>query len=183
MRSEIIFSDVMRVEPIIHSDERGSFSEDYNFKEFSKIGIEDKFLQDNISLSLKRNTIRGMHFQKKPFSQSKLVKVLSGSIFDVFIDLRKQSSTCQKYGSVTLGNGEGWLYIPEGFAHGFCTLEDDTKVLYKVNKAYNSDSDSGIIYNDPFFSINWPLSTNSTILSKKDKNLSSWEDIKDKVDL
>lgn len=183
MRSEIIFSDVLRVEPTIHSDERGSFSEDYNYEEFSKIGIEDTFVQDNISLSLKRNTVRGMHFQLKPFSQSKLIKVLSGSIFDVFIDLRTQSKTYEKYGSMTLSYGEGWLYIPEGFAHGFCTLEDNTSVLYKVNNIYNPDSDSGIIYDDNFFSINWPISRNQVILSEKDQNLSSWEEIKDKVEL
>ncbi len=183
MRSETIFSDVVKVEPTIHSDERGSFSEDYNYEKFINIGIDDKFIQDNISLSLKKNTVRGLHFQLKPFSQSKLIKVLSGSIFDVFVDLRKYSKTYEEYDSTIIGVNDGWLYIPEGFAHGFCTLEDNTKVLYKVNNFYNSEHDSGIIFNDPLFSIKWPLSIKETILSQKDKNLPSWEELRDKVDL
>ena len=181
MRYEELFNDVKRIFPKVYSDTRGSFSEDYNYIEFEKIGIKDKFVQDNISISSKKNTIRGLHFQSNPFSQSKMIKVIRGSIFDVFVDLRKQSNTYEQFHHIELYPDEGWIYIPEGFAHGFCTLEDETIVLYKVNDYYSLKNDGGIKYDDPSFSIPWPLFDDKPILSDKDIKLPNWKEIKNKV--
>ncbi len=181
MKCEEIFNDVLRVYPTVHSDTRGSFSEDYNYKNFHSFGIKDNFIQDNLSVSKKKNTIRGLHFQSKPDAQSKLIKVIEGSIFDVFIDLRKESKSFESYNFIELKPNDGWIYIPEGFAHGFCTLEDDTKVLYKVNNYYSAKNDSGIKYSDPFFSIPWPIKNEKPILSDKDNGLPFWKEIKDKI--
>ena len=177
-----IFNDVYRIFPEVHSDERGFFSEDYNKNKFSEIGISDDFVQDNISLSSKKFTVRGLHFQKKPFQQSKLLKVLEGSIFDVFVDLRKASKTYKKFDTVELSEEDGWIYIPEGYAHGFCTLKDNTKVLYKVNQFYDQDSDSGIIYNDSSFNISWPCEENNIVISEKDKKLLNFNKLEDLLD-
>jgi len=177
-----ILKGVYRVFPEKHIDERGNFSEDYNKNKFSEIGILDDFVQDNISLSLKKFTVRGLHFQKKPFQQSKLIKVLEGSIFDVFIDLRKSSQTYKEVGTVELSKDDGWIYIPEGFAHGFCTLTENTKVLYKVNQFYDQESDSGIIYNDPSFNIKWPCVEKDMIISEKDKKLLSYSELEELLD-
>ncbi|MDA9904428.1 dTDP-4-dehydrorhamnose 3,5-epimerase [Hyphomicrobiales bacterium] len=182
MKKIKLFNDVFKISPHLHSDERGTFTEDYNKNEFFKLNINDNFLQDNISFSEHKNTIRGLHFQLKPHSQSKLIKVIDGSIFDVFIDLRKESSTYNKFESFILKKNDGWIYIPEGFAHGFCTLENKTTVHYKVNNYYDKNSDKGIIWNDPFFNINWPLEGNEPIISEKDKKLPMWSIISQDID-
>tara|TARA_B100000902_G_scaffold217504_1_gene206709 strand:- start:185 stop:745 length:561 start_codon:yes stop_codon:yes gene_type:complete len=179
MKKIKLFSDVCMISPKLINDERGFFSEDYNKKKFDEIGIKDNFIQDNISFSKQKNTIRGLHFQRKPFEQSKLIKVIQGSIFDVFIDLRKNSKYYQQYDSCFLKPNDGWVYIPAGFAHGFCTLENDTIVSYKVNNYYNKNLDSGILWSDPFFSINWPLEIKEPVISEKDTNLPIWEIIKE----
>ena len=177
MIHKVIFEDVINVEPDINGDNRGKFSEIYNEREFCKIGITEQFLQDNLSFSLKAMTIRGMHFQEEPFSQSKLVKVLRGSIFDVFIDLRRGSKNYEKYGSFKLSPSDGWIYIPKGFAHGFCTLEDSTEVMYKVDNYYNKESENGIRWNDPFYMIDWPGTGSDYTLSEKDVELPLWKEI------
>tara|TARA_B100001173_G_scaffold27466_1_gene21603 strand:- start:245 stop:796 length:552 start_codon:yes stop_codon:yes gene_type:complete len=182
MKKIKLFNDVFKISPRLHSDERGTFKEDYNKKEFFKLNIKDNFVQDNISFSEHKNTIRGLHFQLKPHAQSKLIKVLNGSIFDVFVDLRKESLSYSKFESFTLTKNDGWIYIPEGFAHGFCTLEDKTTVQYKVNNYYYKDSDRGIIWNDPFFNINWPLEGREPIISEKDKKLPTWNKISQDID-
>ena len=182
MKKLNLFNDVVRICPFHHRDDRGSFVEDYNKKEFLKLNITDDFLQDNISFSEYKYTIRGLHFQLKPYAQSKLVKVLNGSIFDVFIDLRKGSLNYNKFESFILTKNDGWIYIPEGFAHGFCTLENNTTVHYKVNNYYDKNSDKGIIWNDPFFNINWPLEGKEPIISEKDKNLPMWSEISRDID-
>lgn len=182
MKKINLFNDVVRICPLAYSDERGTFSEDYNKKDFLKLNIEDNFLQDNISFSEHKNTIRGLHFQIKPHAQSKLIKVLDGSILDIFIDLRKKSLNYNKFQSFTLTKNDGWIYIPEGFAHGFCTLEDKTTVHYKVNNYYDKNSDKGIIWNDPFFNINWPLEGKEPIISEKDKKLPLWSEISQDID-
>ena len=112
MKYEVIFDDVLNIKPDIYNDSRGEFSEVFNKEKFKNIGIDDNFLQDNLSLSLKAMTIRGLHFQEKPFAQSKLIKVLHGSIFDVFIDLREKSSCFEQYSSIVIGPNDGWIYIP-----------------------------------------------------------------------
>ena len=144
------------------------------------MNLEFDFVQDNLSETFKKNTLRGLHFQIAPYEQTKLVKVISGSILDVFIDLRKKSDTYEKYGSYILSENDGCLLIPKGFAHGFLTLTDNTKVLYKVDNYYNKEHERGIRWNDPFFNINWPTE-NNVVISKKDSNLPYWEEIKDKI--
>jgi len=181
MKTVNIFNDVKKIHPTIYSDTRGSFSEDYNYEKFSKIGITDSFVQDNISISKKKGTIRGLHFQLNEYAQSKLIKVISGSILDVFIDLRRDSVNFEQYSSINLTEDDGWLYIPRGYAHGFCTLQDDTIVMYKVDNYFNSDNDSGIIFNDDFFKINWPVKEEHAVISEKDKSLSKWLNIKEKI--
>jgi dTDP-4-dehydrorhamnose 3,5-epimerase len=178
MKHEIIFSDVINIKPETFTDSRGDFTEIFNKSEFQKIGINDEFLQDNLSFSLEAMTIRGMHFQEEPFAQSKLIKVNKGSVFDVFIDLRKESKNYEEYGSLTLTPADGWIYVPKGFAHGFCTLENSTEVLYKVDNHYNEGSENGVLWNDPFFMIDWPIESFNPILSEKDKKLPKWKEIK-----
>ncbi len=174
-----IFSDVKYISLDVHNDKRGFFSETYNEEIFKSCGISDKFVQDNISYSFKKNTLRGLHFQLKPFSQSKLIKVLKGSIYDVFIDLRKNSDEFENYGFFELNEENGWLLIPNGFAHGFLTTSDDTMVIYKVDNYYNKEKETGIIWNDSSFNIEWPYDKNHLIVSEKDQSLSTWNDIKE----
>ena len=181
MEKVSLFSDVIKILPFLYKDIRGFFSEDYNKKDFSKLGITANFIQDNVSFSRYKNTIRGLHFQLKPFAQSKLVKVINGSIYDVFIDLREKSPTYGEFGSYNLSKNDGWIYIPEGFAHGFCTLEDNTIVSYKVNQYYNKNSELGILWNDSFFSINWPLKGAKPIISDKDLGLPLWDEALKKI--
>tara|TARA_Y100000739_G_scaffold223137_1_gene225556 strand:- start:455 stop:1003 length:549 start_codon:yes stop_codon:yes gene_type:complete len=171
-----IFSDVSYIEPEIYKDDRGSFSEIFNEELFKKNNLKINYIQDNFSFSELKNTIRGLHFQKKPFEQTKLIKVINGSIFDVFVDLREDSNDFGSYSSIELTQDMGWVLIPKGFAHGFKTLEDNTSVLYKVDQYYNPENDSGIIWNDNFLNIDWNLSSDP-VLSEKDKNLSNWDAI------
>lgn len=158
------------IEPGIYSDNRGSFTEVYNFKDFEKHGISQKFLQDNISIS-KKGVLRGLHFQKDN-PQGKLIKVLQGEIFDAAVDIRAGSNTFGKWIGITLNESESReLFIPGGFAHGFLVLSNTAKVLYKCTDYYNPLDESGIIWNDPDIGINWPLDKiHSLILSEKDKN-------------
>ncbi len=176
-----IFNDVCIINPVSFDDERGYFEEFYNYDNFRNLGIKEKFTQDNLSFSAKRGTIRGLHFQKDEYSQSKLLRVLKGEIQDVFIDLRKDSKTFAKYHSINLKEESGWIYIPKGYAHGFCTLTDNTKVMYKVDIPYSPSHDSGIRWNDNYFSINWSIGDQEPILSEKDNDLPFWKDIKNKI--
>ncbi len=181
MKREVIFSDVLNIKPRTYKDDRGKFTEIYNKSELNNLGINDDFIQDNVSFSIKALTIRGLHFQENPFAQSKMIKVLNGSIFDVFIDLRKDSKFYEQYGSKTLKPSDGWIYVPRGFAHGFCTLENSTKVLYKVDNHYNKVSENGILWNDPFYSIDWPIGDSNPILSDKDSKLLKWEEMRSTI--
>ena len=157
MRKKVIFNDVVNILPDTIEDNRGSFTEIYNKKKMVELGIEDDFIQDNSSFSIYSNTLRGIHFQINPYAQSKLIKVDKGKIFDVFIDLRRNSSNFETHSSYVLTPKDGWLYIPRGYAHGFCTLESDTKVIYKVDNYYNKEFEQGLKWDDPFFDINWPI--------------------------
>lgn len=181
MNRMLTFDEVKIIELKKFNDSRGFFTETYNKKLLLDSGIDDNFIQDNQSFSKKSKTIRGMHFQLPPFEQSKLLRVVSGSIIDVFIDLREGSSTFEHYGAIELTTESGLLYIPEGFAHGFMTLSDQTILSYKVNNFFNKESELGIKWNDPFFSIDWPSNAEDLIISEKDNNLPFWSDIKDKV--
>jgi len=171
---KLTISDVVLIEPKSFNDDRGYFFENYNELNFNDYGIKTKFIQDNFSFS-KKNVLRGLHFQKNPKAQAKLVSVLKGKIYDVAVDLRKNSSTYMKWISEILSEkNHKSLYIPEGFAHGFCVLSDTAYVMYKVNSNYYPEFDSGIIWNDNELNISWP--TSEPILSIKDRNLLSLKD-------
>ncbi len=156
--------------PRIFRDERGFFSETYNRKAMSEAGIDCEFVQDNQSLSRARGVIRGLHFQTEPHAQGKLVRVTKGAIFDVAVDIRAHSPTFGQHVSATL-TAENWsqLWVPVGFAHGFCTLEADTEVIYKVTDYYAPECDRGIAFDDPDLAIAWPVEASQAILSEKDR--------------
>jgi dTDP-4-dehydrorhamnose 3,5-epimerase len=162
--------DIRVVKPRRFVDPRGFFSETFNAKSFAEAGIQQVFVQDNHSLSGPKGTVRGLHFQIPPFAQDKLVRVIRGSILDVVVDIRRNSPTYGQNVTVVLSAQE-WnqLFIPLGFAHGFCTLEPDTEVLYKVSNFYSADHDRGLLWNDPDLGIDWPVSATTAILSDKDK--------------
>lgn len=177
MTKKNIFSDVSLVSIDKYTDQRGFFYENYNKNYLLDLGIKESFIQDNISFSIQAGTLRGLHFQYGDFSQSKLVSVLKGSIFDVFLDLREKSDTYGQHYSISLDSESGLLYVPKGFAHGFCTLEDDTLISYKVDQIYNKENESGVLWNDPDIEIIWP-EYNEYIVSDKDKILPKFKDIK-----
>jgi dTDP-4-dehydrorhamnose 3,5-epimerase len=157
------------IEPKVFEDARGYFLESYNEQTFKKNGIDVNFVQDNQSLSCK-GTLRGLHFQKPPYAQAKLVRVITGSILDVVVDIRKNSNTYGEYFSIVLsGENKRMLYIPEGFAHGFLALEDNTLIQYKCSNFYNKETEGGLIWNDPDININWGIGY-EPIISDKDKN-------------
>lgn len=158
-------------------DARGYFTETYNERTFQAAGIKARFVQDNQSYSAKRGTIRGLHFQLPPRSQAKLVRVLTGSVYDVVVDLRVESPTYRRWVGETLtAEGGEQLFVPRGFAHAFCTLEPDTVVAYKVDEFYAPESESGLIWNDPTLAIAWPVAPDEVVLSDKDLTLRRFAD-------
>jgi len=169
-----IMNDVLVIKNDVFKDSRGYFFELYNQKVFTKNGIKNNFIQDNLSFSKKRNTIRGLHYQKPPFEQSKLISLVSGSIQDVFIDIRLNSKNFGKHGSAILDQPGDSIYIPQGYLHGFCTLTEDTIIKYKVDNFYNPESESGVLWNDKDLLVDWNILNENPILSEKDSNLLSW---------
>lgn len=163
-------SKVVLLRPKRFGDDRGWFSEVYNEKAFSSFGIEDRFVQDNHSLSVPAGTLRGLHFQTPPFEQAKLVRCIRGRIFDVAVDIRRASPTFGRWVGAELSAENGnQLYVPIGFAHGFVTLEPSTEVTYKVSNLYSPENDGGILWDDPEIGIEWPLPYGvEPILSSKD---------------
>ncbi len=157
------------VKPRVLKDGRGFFMESYKLSDFKKAGIKEEFVQDNHSRSAK-GTLRGLHFQKKPFAQAKLVRCVRGRIFDVAVDLRRRSKTFGSWLGVELSEKNGQLlYIPEGFAHGFLALEDGTEIIYKCSREYSKSHDAGVRWNDPEIGVKWGVM--APPLSEKDKNL------------
>jgi len=174
---------VFIITPIRHRDDRGFFTELYNKETLLENHIEMDFVQDNYSVSTDKNTVRGLHYQEPPFAQCKLVSVLQGSVLDVAVDIRKSSSTFGQHVAVELSAANGkQLWVPEGFAHGFCTMSDATSVLYKVSAPYSTAHDKGIFWNDPVLEIDWPASAQEGILSEKDKLLPRLEDMSSPFD-
>lgn len=157
---------VFVLKPNLFKDDRGYFYESYNQKTLEKLGITDRFVQDNQSCSQK-NVIRGLHFQKPPYAQAKLVRVVQGAIVDIAFDIRKDSPTYGKFYSIELtAENHLQLYIPAGFAHGFAVLEDHTIVQYKCSEFYNKEYEGTILYNDPIINIDWHIE--KPILAAKD---------------
>ncbi len=163
----------IQLEPI--TDERGFFMRTYDNEIFHKPGLDNNWVQENHSLSLDKGVIRGMHFQFPPYAETKIIRVLSGKILDVFIDLRKDSSTFGKWGSIELSaKNKKMIYIPRGFAHGFCTLTDNCELLYKMDNYYAPDSAYTLQWNDPDIGIDWPIK--NPILSEKDTRAKEFKD-------
>ncbi|WP_127594767.1 dTDP-4-dehydrorhamnose 3,5-epimerase [Paenibacillus lautus] len=156
------------IEPKVHGDSRGFFMESYNDSLFNQHGITYSFIQDNQSLSAEPGVLRGLHYQLNPKAQTKLIRVLTGAIYDVIVDIRKSSPTFGQWMGVILSEyNYRQLLVPKGFAHGFCTLVPNTQVLYKVDEYYSPENDRGILWNDPALGIDWP--TSNPILSDKDQ--------------
>ena len=172
---ELNLKDAFIFKPKIHKDSRGTFHENFNLKSFKDFsGIDIKFFQENVSLS-KKNVLRGLHFQKKPHAQSKLISVLRGSVLDVIVDIRMGSDTFGKSISYILDDiKKESIFVPKGFAHGFLSLEDNTILSYKVNSYYELSSECTIKWNDKFLNINW--SEKEPILSKKDHEAITFEE-------
>lgn len=164
-----------------HADRRGWFSESFNEMALAERGITCRFVQDNQSMSVRKGTVRGLHFQTPPMAQAKLVRVLRGAILDVAVDIRRGSPTYGQFVTAELSADNGrQLYVPVGFAHGFCTLEDNTEVSYKVSAFYSPQHDSGLRWNDPTIGIPWPIKSDSIIVSEKDAKqplLDQWQSI------
>jgi dTDP-4-dehydrorhamnose 3,5-epimerase len=159
-------------------DARGYFAETYVKRDFAAAGIPHDFVQDNESLSRARGTVRGLHFQIPPVAQAKLIRVLTGRIFDACVDLRRSSPRYGRHAAVELAAETGdQLFVPAGFAHGFCTLEPDTTVLYKVDAVYSAEHERGIAWADPALAIPWPVGPDAATLSAKDAALPPLRDI------
>lgn len=168
----LAISAVKLIVPKRHGDARGYFSETWNAKTLADHGIEAAFVQDNQSYSAAVGTIRGLHWQNEPHAQGKLVRVLRGRIFDVAVDVRPDSSTFGRWVSAELSAENGaQLWIPGGFAHGFCTLEAETEVFYKADGYYCAGAEAGLRYDDPVIGIQWPLQAVEPVLSERDRAL------------
>ena len=162
--------EVVLITPKRFGDRRGFFSETYNRAALAAQGITLDFLQDNHSLSAEPGTLRGLHFQTPPFAQDKLVRVVRGAVLDVAVDIRVGSPSYGRHVSAVL-SAENWrqILVPAGFAHGFCTLEPDSEVLYKVTAPYAPEHDKGLAWDDPALAIQWPVAAADAVLSDKDK--------------
>lgn len=172
--------DVKIIRPKKFGDSRGFFSETYSKKAFEAAGLHYDFVQDNQSLSAEVGTVRGLHFQLAPFAQDKLVRVVKGAILDVAVDIRKGSSTYGQHVAAVV-SAEEWnqILVPIGFAHGFCTLEPDTEVIYKVTNFYSAEHDRGLLWNDPELGIDWPIAADKALLSDKDRKQPRLADLGD----
>jgi dTDP-4-dehydrorhamnose 3,5-epimerase len=170
--------DVKLIRPKRFGDARGFFSEVYSRPALAAAGITLEFVQDNHSRSAKVGTVRGLHFQTAPFAQDKLVRVTKGRILDVAVDLRRASPTYGRHVSAEL-SADNWtqILVPVGFAHGFCTLEPDTEVIYKVSQVYAPAHDGGVLWNDPDLGIVWPVASADAVLSDKDVKLPRFRDL------
>lgn len=162
--------EVLLIEPRRFSDARGFFSEVWSRRALAEAGLDVDFVQDNHSLSAEVGVVRGLHFQKPPSAQGKLVRVVRGAILDVAVDIREGSPSYGRHVAQVL-SAANWrqMWVPRGFAHGFCTLEPDTEVLYKVDAYYDRATDAGIAWDDPALGIDWPVKQDIAILSDKDR--------------
>lgn len=167
--------DLILIEPVIFGDDRGFFLEFYKRSDFFQAGIKEEFVQDNHSWSI-RGVLRGLHFQREPEAQGKLLRCIRGEIFDVAVDIRKDSPTFGRWVSVILSEeNKKMLFIPPGFAHGFQVISDCAEVLYKTTREYSPEHEAGIIWNDTDLAIEWPIK--EPILSKRDRQWPSLREI------
>lgn len=174
----LAIADVCLIAPKRFQDARGYFCETYQRDTFAAAGITVDFVQDNESLSVSTGTVRGLHYQAPPFAQAKLVRVLAGAAFDVAVDIRMGSPSFGQFVSATLSADNGdQLFIPEGFAHGFCSLSENTLLTYKVSATYSKEHDHGVLWNDPDLGISWPVAGGDAVLSDKDTGLPRLTDI------
>ena len=164
--------DVLLLTPPRFVDERGFFSETWNARRFAEAGIPGRFVQDNHVRSADRGVVRGLHLQIGPNAQGKLIRVVRGAIWDVAVDIRPGSASCGGHAGVVL-SADNWqqLWIPAGLLHGYCTLEPDTEVIYKVTAPWDRQAERGVIWNDPSLRIPWPIAPELAILSDKDREL------------
>ena len=163
---------VLLVTPLRHRDPRGFFSETWKQSAFAEAGIPGPFVQDNHAVSNTRGVVRGLHLQIGPNAQGKLVRVIKGAIWDVAVDVRRGSPTFGRHAGAELSAGN-WsqLWVPAGFLHGYCTLTDDTEVIYKVTAPWDRDAERGVIWNDPDLAVPWPIGPDEAVLSDKDRLL------------
>lgn len=168
---------VVVIHPEVFGDARGFFMESYNTDRYRKAGIDQTFIQDNLSKS-KRGVLRGLHFQTGEFAQGKLIQVIYGRVWDVAVDIRQESATYgQWYGVELSGENHTQFFIPAGLAHGFVTLENDTIFSYKCTKLYAPDYEGGIRWNDPTLSIAWPIDSKEILVSEKDARNGAFEQV------
>ncbi|MGD1875988.1 MAG: dTDP-4-dehydrorhamnose 3,5-epimerase [Kiloniellaceae bacterium] len=167
--TRLAIPDVLVLKPVKHGDHRGFFSETYNKQAFAAAGIDADFVQDNQSLSAEVGTVRGLHFQVPPRAQAKLLRVVSGAVFDVAVDLRWGSPSYGQHVGATI-SAAAWnqIFIPAGFAHGFCTLEPGTEVIYKVSDFYAPEAEQGLLWNDPALGSAWPEGAGA-MLAERDR--------------
>jgi len=171
--------DVLILEPARLSDPRGFFSEVFKASVLSAHGIDLSFVQDNHSYSARRGTVRGLHFQRAPQAQAKIVRVVRGAVLDVAIDIRPDSPTFGRHIAIEL-SAENWrqVFIPEGFAHGFCTLTDHAEILYKVSAPYAPGLEAGVCWSDPELGIPWPVDPAMAMVSERDAALPFFRDVR-----
>lgn len=169
-RPDPVLKDVILIKPARIGDARGWFSESFNARLYAEAGIPHDFVQDNESRSEAMGTLRGLHFQLPPHAQAKLVRCTRGRILDVVVDIRQGSPTFGRHTSVELSGETGeQLYVPTGFAHGFCTLESDCEISYKVTAYYAPEFDRGLAFDDPSLGIQWPFPAQEMVLSDRDR--------------
>lgn len=170
--------EVLLITPKRHGDARGWFSETWSRRTLGAAGLDCDFLQDNQAFNARKGTVRGLHFQTGPHPQAKLVRVLKGAIYDVAVDVRPGSATFGAWvgARLTAERGEQ-LFVPRGFAHGYCTLSDDTELFYKVDGLYAPECEGGVLWNDPDLAIDWPVAAEEAVTSDKDKVLPRLKDM------
>ena len=170
-------NDVKLIKPDIFEDERGFFTESYSEEKYKKLGIDFNFVQDNHSLSAEAGVVRGLHFQRGNAVQTKLIRVVTGEVLDVIVDLRKGSSTYGQWESFILSEyNKRQLLVPRGFAHGFVTLTPNVNFMYKCDNYYNAEADAGIAFDDNDLGIDWQIDVSKVIISEKDRKLLTFKE-------
>lgn len=175
--TETVLQDAKIIEPAVFGDNRGFFTESYSDVDFKEAGLDFNFIQDNHSLSVEAGVLRGLHFQEGQAAQTKLIRVITGAVYDVIVDLREGSPTFGKWeGFILSASNQRQLLVPKGFAHGFLTLTPNVNFVYKCDGYYNVDADAGIAFDDPGLGIDWPIDINKAVLSEKDKKHPTFEE-------